>query len=404
MRSDNSPIGSLRRSRRADSVRLGRIVAFDYLRGFIVVLVVLHHSVLAYCRFGHFDRLHYLRSSAPIVDPAKWLGFDLIVLFNDGYFMPLMFLLSGLFAWPALTRKGSVVYCRDRLLRLGLPFAIAAVSVMPLAYFPSFRMTGATAGFGEFWTDMIVSGPWPSGPAWFVGVLLAFDLAAAAIHTIFGRVAAAGAERVGSLPLQWFGSLVVLSVICYLPLLMMFGPERWFSFGPFAVQASRIGLYGVYFLAGVAVGRHGLPHLVPVLDDVLGRRWVRWKLLAALLYFGFVALLTARLAGWLKVPPLVWLGVYGVWLVLFCAAANFAWFAIVLRFVRRPVALGDSLAFNAYGIYLLHYPAVTWLQYALLDLRVNAVVKATLVFVAALLLSWGCTIALRLIPGVARII
>jgi surface polysaccharide O-acyltransferase-like enzyme len=68
------------------------------------------------------------------------------------------------------------------------------------------------------------------------------------------------------------------------------------------------------------------------------------------------------------------------------------------------VALGDSLAVNAYGIYLLHYPAVTWLQYALLDLQANAVVKATLVFFAALLLSWGCTIALRRIPGVARII
>jgi len=37
-----------------------RIVAFDYLRGLVVILVVLHHSVLAYTRFSHFDRMHYL--------------------------------------------------------------------------------------------------------------------------------------------------------------------------------------------------------------------------------------------------------------------------------------------------------------------------------------------------------
>jgi hypothetical protein len=91
------------------------------------------------------------------------LGFDLIVLFNDSYFMPLVFLLSGLFGWPGLTRKGSLVYLRERLLRLGLPFAVAVVSVNPLAYYPSYRMTGATAGFGEFWTGMILRGPWPSG-------------------------------------------------------------------------------------------------------------------------------------------------------------------------------------------------------------------------------------------------
>ena len=36
----------------------------DYLRGFIIVLVVLHHSVLAYCRFSHFDRVAPSRAQA----------------------------------------------------------------------------------------------------------------------------------------------------------------------------------------------------------------------------------------------------------------------------------------------------------------------------------------------------
>jgi hypothetical protein len=52
----------------------------------------------------------------------------------------------------------------------------------------------------------------------------------------------------------------------------------------------------------------------------------------------------------------------------------------------------------------VHYAAVIWLQYALLDLTANVFVKATMVFVVALLLSWGCTIVLRRIPGVARVI
>jgi glucan biosynthesis protein C len=378
-----------------------RIVAFDYLRGFIVVLVVLHHSVLAYCRFGHFDPVHYLWSSAPVVDASKWVGLDLIVLLNDSYFMPLMFLLSGLFVWPGLTRKGSQWYGRDRLLRLGLPFAVAVVSVMPLAFYPSFRLTGATIGFGQFWTNMILRGPWPAGPAWFVGVLLAFDLAAAAIHAIVPRVGGRGAS--GDIPRPWqcFGILVVLSAVAYLPLLMAFGQARWFSFGPFAIQASRIGLYGGYFLAGILAGRHGLARFSAAFAKASA--WL-WLLSASLLYLGFVALQIGRLTGRVSLPPPAWMWLYGVYFVLFCAAANVAWFAIVLRFVRRPTPLGDSLAANAYGIYLLHYAAVVWLQYALLDLPAYAIVKATLVFVMALLLSWGCTIGLRRNPGVARVI
>jgi glucan biosynthesis protein C len=378
-----------------------RIVAFDYLRSFIVVLVVLHHSVLAYCRFGHFDRAHYLWSSAPVVDASKWVGLDLIVLFNDSYFMPLMFLLSGLFVWPSLTRKGSLLYGRDRLLRLGLPFAVAVVTVIPLAYYPSFRLTGATIGFGEFWTAMIVRGPWPAGPAWFVAVLLAFDLAAAAIHAVVPPVGLRGSS--GDIPSPWqcFGILVVVSAVAYLPLLMVFGQARWFTFGPFAIQASRIGLYGVYFLAGILAGRHGLARFSAALGKA--SPW-QWPLFAGLLYLGFVALQIARLSGRLSLAPQEWLWLYCVYSVLFCAAANVAWFAIVLRYVRRPTRFGDSLAANAYGIYLVHYAAVVWLQYALLDLSTHAIVKATLVFVMALLLSWGCTICLRRIPEVARII
>jgi len=394
----SSRIASPRRSPLDRSARPVRIVAFDYLRGFVTTLVVLHHSLLAYCQFGHFDRQHYLWSTAPIVDNAKWLGFDLIVMFNDGYFMPLMFLLSGLFVWPSLARKGSAIYCRDRLLRLGLPFAVAVTTVMPLAYYPSFRMTGADSGFGAFWVRTVFGGPWPAGPAWFLAVLLAFDLAAALIHSVAWR---ANDTPDMPRPLVCFGLLIALSALGYLPLLAFFGPTRWLSFGPFAVQASRIGLYAAYFFGGIFVGRHGFD-FDP--DGRLRQYWAHWSLLAVLLFVCFVAVQAARLVGWPALPPRAWLSLYGVNLVVFCAAANFAWLAIFPRFAGRVIGPWSSLAVNSYGIYILHYPAVIWTQYALLDVRLYSIVKAGLVYVVALLLSWGTTIVLRRMPGIARVI
>jgi surface polysaccharide O-acyltransferase-like enzyme len=64
----------------------------------------------------------------------------------------------------------------------------------------------------------------------------------------------------------------------------------------------------------------------------------------------------------------------------------------------------DSLPDNAYGIYLIHYAFVSWLQYALLKTALPAIAKGAVVFLGTLALSWSFTAALRRIPGVARIV
>src|SRR3984957_5333117 len=89
-----------------------RIAAFDRARTFIVMLVLLHHSVVNYTYFGSGD-------------PMRWLGFDLIVLFNDSFFMDCLFFLSRLFVRESLARKGPAVFLRGRAWRLGVPYLVS---------------------------------------------------------------------------------------------------------------------------------------------------------------------------------------------------------------------------------------------------------------------------------------
>jgi hypothetical protein len=59
---------------------------------------------------------------------------------------------------------------------------------------------------------------------------------------------------------------------------------------------------------------------------------------------------------------------------------------------------------NAYGIYLVHYVFVVWLQYLLLGTALLAIAKGLIVFTGTLILSWAMVAATCRIPIGARLI
>ena len=78
--------------------------------------------------------------------------------------------------------------------------------------------------------------------------------------------------------------------------------------------------------------------------------------------------------------------------------------AVLLRLAQSSLKLLDAMQPQAYGIYLLHYMFIIWLQYVVYDPSFPAGVKAGIVFAGTLSGSWLLTVLLRKIPVVARMI
>ena len=214
-----------------------------------------------------------------MIDTQRWMGFSFFVGFNDIFFMALMFFLSGLFVYRSLEHKGVKTFLRDRLLRLGLPFVVAAAVIAPLAYYPAYLRTPSPAGISGFWQLWMGLGNWPAGPAWFIWLLLAFDVVAAVLFalapSLIGRIASS-VSKISGRPIALYALIVVLSAVAYIPLVFRVGPDRWSSFGPFSFQTGRPLHYLVYFLVAVGAGAYGLKQGLFACDGKLARRWGLW--------------------------------------------------------------------------------------------------------------------------------
>jgi glucans biosynthesis protein C len=383
-----------------------RNIWVDNLRSFLTVLVVAHHSSLAYTTFAKFDKGTYINSTAPVVDQTRWVGLDIFENFNDIFFMSLMFMISGLFFYNAISKKGLKIFLTDRVIRLGLPFAIVVTLIIPFAYYPSFYLATHQTGLIPFFRDFIFHQHWPPGPPWFIWILLAFNLLAGIIPLQFYKSVNERLMNLSQRPFIFFLYFFVIACVAYIPLSLWVGQYKWTGLGPFVFQLNRIALYFLFFVFGACLGSCDWERRLFKGEKLLNKSVIFWIILCFVIYTS-VDIYT-KLGSDLVKEGLLKVGlayfIFGLLFVASCICSSFAFIAFFHKRLNKTNKPWGSLSANAYGIYLIHYVFVTWIQFALLNTPVPAILKFLLVFSGALSLSWLVTSWIRKFRLVGRVI
>ncbi|MBE0524095.1 MAG: acyltransferase [Methanosarcinales archaeon] len=370
-----------------------------YLRAFIIVLVVAQHAAMPYHIIppqsnasSLSEYLQSIRAISPVIDEQRSDMLSLFASFNDNFFMALLFLLSGLFVWNSLQRKGRFIYFRERLIRLGLPLAVMVI-LRPLTYYMTYLQTGGNSGLSDFWQQWSLV-EWRGGPIWFIELLLVFDIIVVLAAGMKVNMSGLFKTMQPFQPVKFFMLLVLLSAVAYIPISAIFDSFFWLQVGPAQIQINRLFLYAVYFLAGIFFGAYGIERTFLVPNSKLARRWIIWTV-AALVTFLISVIISISSANEILI---------GFFYIFSCATISFAFLAIFLRFAQRQRRIFDSFFHNSYGVYVIHYGVVSCLSYALLGAQLPAMAKWSIVFTSALVLCWGAVAVIRRIPGVGRVI
>ena len=157
-----------------------------------------------------------------------------------------------------------------------------------------------------------------------------------------------------------------------------------------AGTASRILLYLFYFFAGVGIGAVPFDTGLLASDSGLARRWPVWLAATIASYGCIIALIYIKHSVLPDVhhQPLWWEIAYALAFVAYGATQTFNILALFLRFDND----GSSIQYVLYGF---SFSPV---------MQLSAIIKAIIVLVLTLALSWAATAALRKIPAATRVL
>lgn len=400
-----------------------RFVFIDYLRGVIVALVVVDHSLQAYA--SHFGQFWFL----PDIDRNRF--FDVFHMNNNSFIMPILFFLSGIFLIPSLERRGLVNFAKERFLRLGLPFMIGLPLLAPVvSYAPVLAadFSGAPS-YTEFWVDSMMSDNVQVGIFWFLYYLMLMIIIFTVIHKLLPPVTKGIGRFVSWMfynPLKGFLVFCLISAIFLGVSDLIWGAPWFIGWGRvFHVQASRFMLLSFYFLVGVGLGGS------QVLKDralwsSLAAQWKKLLILTLIVGAAYISYTLSMLdegvynmdfRRFLRNDGFAdetWDLPYASMMIvlartsmhgIFCALQVLFCLSFFYRFFNGDNETLMSLSISSYGIYLIHESFVVWIHYWLYGDELPVFIKFLITVSLSLVVSWAIVQKIFLkMPGLKRIL
>jgi len=371
----------------------GRTDFIDRLRVVLTALVIAHHTAITYGGSGSW----FYREVTDGGQPSS-LFLTLFCAVNQSFFMGMFFLLAGYFTPGSLQRKGPARFLMDRGLRLGVPLLAFGFVLGPLAVALGSAPKGQVVL--DTWTALLRSGTFVMGPLWFAWALLLFALS----WVVWVRVVPAEATRStavdSAMPSSRAWILSALLVGCAALTI-----RQWVPVGH-NVLGLQLGYFASYvflfFLGCRASAGRWLERVAPE----QARTW------------GVVSLVTipllplgAALSGAMAGKSVNFNGGLSAASVLYAFWEPFVAWGIIavllVRFLQRfnvPNPRWKRWGEEAYGAFFVHAPVVVALSVLLAPWPAPPLLKFCLVSLASTALSFLAARALRVLPGVARVL
>lgn len=306
----------------------------DALRAFAMLLGIVLHAATPFVPYWHEGQ-----------SGSAFLGGLFIAI--HGFRMPLFFLLSGFFTSLLWRRRGTRALLQHRLRRVGLPFVLALLTILPLVWWAQlwgFRRIGAQL------PPDVADAPWfPVAHLWFLWFLLIY--VAGFALTVTGWTRWQAARPRGGIAKHWSRYRLPVSSALLLGAAVAaqsrmnqgwFGPDT--SEGLIPLPRTLV-VYACYFAWGALLYGHTDRRGRPLIE-LLGRWWGVSLVIAVVLFATSNS--TPGRVGWSV----------AVLQVAFALSASCALLGAFHQWFSSDRAWVRWLSDSSYWLYVAHVPLV----------------------------------------------
>lgn len=366
-----------------------KIYYVDNLRVLMTILVIMHHTIIAYGGPGgwYFAEPTHIKPALVVM--------TLFVATNQSFFMGFFFFLAAYFTEPSYNKKGATRFLAERLKRLGIPLLFYSFILSPCMNFLIYRYgRHQQATFVQYLQGY--DGWIATGVMWFVAALLLFTLA----YMVYRKYTVNIAAKEKSLPSdkKILIFAIALGVISYLVRIIF--PIGW-TLSPLGFQLAHFTQYISLFMLGIVAYRN---QWMEKLTRASGKIWLITALIMILVVFPLMFILVnspiVTFSGggtWQSLLAALWEQLTGIAIIV----ALSAWARQRWNFSNQ---LLKGMSRGAYATYILHPLVVISLTILLLSWPVDPLYKLFIALPVGVVFSFVLGWVISNLPGVRNIV
>lgn len=368
-----------------------KLFYIDNIKLLLTILVVLHHTVIAY---NSSEGWYYNEQTS--FSEAR-IPMTMFVSINQSFFMGFFFMLSAYFITSSYSRKGAWQFIKDRLVRLGIPVLFYSFIISPfIGYLVYYFTKNPQINYFEYlskydsWIDL--------GVTWFIAALLLFTLVYVAIRKVFDFSIKTSLAVPNSRNILFFA--VGLGIISFL--IRIIFPVGW-VLQPVGFQLGHFPQYISLFLIGILAAKN---NWLEQLSDKTSRK-LKISAYLCILFFPVFYFIVFQLN-----TPSSWLSGGFHWQALLYAIWE-QWIGIsivtvlLIKGKRKwnfSSKLLNQLVRSSFAVYIFHPVVIVANTLALRNWNVDPAIKLLIAAPFTVVMSFLLGIIILMIPGAKKII